>query len=113
MDEAERLADHVVVVEAGRAVAAGAVGELAAAEPGLAFEAEPGLPVEQLAGAVGRGTTVRETTPGHYVVDGTTDAASVAAVTAWCAERGVLLARVETRRRSLEDVFLELTGGRP
>jgi ABC-2 type transport system ATP-binding protein len=111
MEEAERLADHVVVIDAGRTVAAGTVADLASsAAPRVTFEAQPGLPVGELARALAPPSDVRETTPGHYVVEGTADAATVAAVTAWCAERGVLPSRLDTQRRSLEDVFLELTG---
>jgi ABC-2 type transport system ATP-binding protein len=112
MDEAERLADHVVVVDRGRAVAAGAVGDLAmAAAPTITFEATAGLPVAQLTAALPEGAVARETVAGHYVVEGgTVDAATVAAVTAWCADRGVLPRRLDTQQRSLEDVFVELTG---
>ena len=34
----------------------------------------------------------------------------VAAVTAWCAEHGVLAQALRIESRTLEDVFLELTG---
>jgi ABC-2 type transport system ATP-binding protein len=34
----------------------------------------------------------------------------VAAVTAWCAEHGVLAQSLQIESRTLEDVFLELTG---
>jgi ABC-2 type transport system ATP-binding protein len=34
----------------------------------------------------------------------------VAAVTAWCAERGILAQSLRIESRTLEDVFLELTG---
>ena len=101
MDEAERLADDVVVIDAGRVVAAGTVAELTGAQGGLRFRAAPGLDVSTLPGA-------REESPGEYVVEGTVDPQLVADVTAWCAARGVLAA--DLRARTLEDVFLELTG---
>jgi len=111
MEEAERLADHVVVIDQGRTIAAGTVADLAAgAAPRLTFDAVPGLPVAQLSAALPDGTTAHEPHPGHYVVEGTIDASTVAAVTAWCADRDVLPSRLDTERRSLEDVFLELTG---
>jgi ABC-2 type transport system ATP-binding protein len=44
------------------------------------------------------------------VVDGTVDPALLASVTAWCAERGVLASSLRIESRTLEDVFLELTG---
>jgi len=111
MDEAERLADHVVVIDHGRAIAAGAVTDLSmAAAPAITFEATAGLPVAQLTAALPEGAVAREAGPGHYVVEGTVDATTVAAVTAWCADRGVLPRRLDTQQRSLEDVFVELTG---
>ena len=77
----------------------------------LTFDASPGLPVDQLSAALPGGATAREPMPGHYVVDGVADATTVAAVTAWCADRGVLPKRLDTGQRSLEDVFLALTSG--
>ena len=100
MDEAERLADDVVVIDSGRVVAAGTVAELTRSE-GLRFRAAPGLDLTGLPGA-------HEEAPGRYVVDGTVDPRLMATVTAWCAERGVLAE--DLRARSLEDVFLDLTG---
>ncbi len=41
---------------------------------------------------------------------GPVDPQLVAAVTAWCADKDVLAEELRVRRRSLEDVFLELTG---
>jgi ABC-2 type transport system ATP-binding protein len=111
MAEAERLADHVVVIDHGRTIAAGTTAELSAGgPPRLTFEASPGLPVDLLTASLPAGATAHEPTPGHYVVDGVADAATVAAVAAWCADRGVMPRRLDTEQRSLEDVFLSLTG---
>ncbi|HEU0131508.1 MAG TPA: ABC transporter ATP-binding protein [Mycobacteriales bacterium] len=108
MDEAEALADDVVVVDAGRVVASGPLAELTAGGGGLRFRSTAGLDTASLGAAVGRDVT--EPTPGSYVVAGAIDPALVAAVTAWCADRGVLAEDVRSGRRTLEDVFLELTG---
>ena len=43
-------------------------------------------------------------------VQGRVDPQLLAAVTAWCAERGVLAQDLRIESRTLEDVFLELTG---
>ena len=111
MDEAERLADQLVVVDHGRVVATGSPATLTSmtAASSLTFDAPPRLPVDALASTLPPGTTVTEQAPGHYVVAGAVDPALVAAVTAWCAERGVLAERVSAGGRSLEDVFLQLT----
>jgi ABC-2 type transport system ATP-binding protein len=43
-------------------------------------------------------------------VQGRIDPAVLSAITAWCAAQGALADDVQVARRSLEDVFLELTG---
>ena len=48
--------------------------------------------------------------PGDYVVTGAVDPRLLARLTAWCADRGVLAHRITVGRRTLEDVFLDLTG---
>jgi ABC-2 type transport system ATP-binding protein len=112
MDEAERLADTVVVVDHGKVVAVGSPGELTAAGSGgsLRFDGPPGLDLVALAGALPASTHVEEPAPGRYVVHGTVDTHLLAAVTRWCADREVMPEGLTVGRRSLEDVFLELTG---
>lgn len=115
MDEAETLADHVVVIDRGRLVAEGSPDELTGgAADALTFSGPPGLDLIDLAAALPAGATVAETTAGRYKVsarpDSPLDAAAVAAVTAWCAARQVLPEGLTLGRRSLEDVFLHLTG---
>lgn len=110
MDEAERLADHVVVVDHGRAVASGTVAELTGTDEVLTFTAEPGLDLAALATALPDGATATEPAPGSYRVVGASGPPVLAAVSAWCSEQGVLPRGLSSGRRSLEDVFLELTG---
>jgi len=112
MDEAEQLADHVVIVDHGRSVAAGSPDELTArgAERSLRFHGRPELPLQALRMALPEGATVTEVRPGSYLVEGDVDPQLLATVTTWCAAHGVLLDGLSVGRRSLEDVFLELTG---
>jgi ABC-2 type transport system ATP-binding protein len=112
MEEAERLADHVVIVDRGRAVAAGSPAELTrgGAEGQLRFRAPSGLDVERLLLALPDGTVARESPTGHYAVHGEVDPQLLAAVTAWCASNGVLAEDLRVEQRSLEDVFVDLTG---
>jgi ABC-2 type transport system ATP-binding protein len=113
MDEAEALADHVVIVDRGRVVASGSPSVLTrveAADRALRFDGPPGLPLEELLVALPAGSRAHEATAGHYVVEGQVDPGFVATVTSWCANRGVLPDRLSTGGRTLEDVFLELTG---
>ncbi len=112
MDEAERLADQVLVVDHGRVIAVGSPGELTAAGAGgtLRFDGPPGLDVAGLAAALPAATRVDEVSPGRYVLHGAVDARLLADLTGWCADRDVMPAGLTVGRRSLEDVFLELTG---
>jgi ABC-2 type transport system ATP-binding protein len=114
LDEAEQLADHVVVIDAGRVVAAGTPAELtrSGAEGQIRFTAVPGLRLESLLAALPLGTDAVEETPGRYVVTGDVNPQLLATLTAWCAGQGVLAENLSVERRSLEDVFLELTNRR-
>ncbi|GAB2683481.1 ABC transporter ATP-binding protein [Saccharopolyspora gloriosae] len=113
MDEAEALADRVVVVDHGRAVADGTTAELTADPQGkqeLKFHSEPALDLDLLLAVLPEGYEATEQRRGQYVVRGTIDPQVVSAVTAWCARHGVLANELRVSRRSLEDVFLDLTG---
>jgi len=112
LDEAERLADDVVVIDAGRVVAAGTVAELTAAGATgqLRFRSTPGLDLEQLLGRLPAGSAAKESPSGQYLVEGPVDPQLLATVTAWCASHDAMAHDLQIERRSLEDVFLELTG---
>jgi ABC-2 type transport system ATP-binding protein len=112
MEEAERLADQVAVVDHGSLVAAGTPAELTGTAGQLRFRAEPGLDTDSLLAALPPGSAAKESPAGHYVVEvhDRVDPQLLAAVTAWCAERGVLAQNLRIESRTLEDVFLELTG---
>jgi ABC-2 type transport system ATP-binding protein len=111
MDEAEALADHVVIVDRGRVVAAGSPAELTTGgDQELRFRARPGMDVDDLATALPAGYRAAETLAGRYVVRGRIDPAVLSTITGWCAGQGALADDVQVARRSLEDVFLELTG---
>ncbi|MQY08552.1 ABC transporter ATP-binding protein [Actinomadura macrotermitis] len=110
MEEAERLADRVVIVDHGRVVAEGSPAELTGAERQLRFRARPGLGLDELLTALPAGSAAKESPAGHYLVEGDVRPELLATVTAWCASNGVLAEDLRIERRTLEDVFLELTG---
>ena len=111
MEEAEALADHVVIVDHGRVVAEGSPAALTTGgDQELRFRARPGMDVAGLATALPAGYRAAETLAGRYVVQGRIDPAVLSAITGWCAAQGALADDVQVARRSLEDVFLELTG---
>jgi ABC-2 type transport system ATP-binding protein len=112
MEEAERLADGVVIVDHGRLVAEGTPAELTGTDGQLRFRAEPGLSTDSLLSALPDGTAIKESPAGHYVIEaqGRVDPQLLAAVTGWCADHEVLAKDLSVESRTLEDVFLELTG---
>ncbi|MFC7342657.1 ABC transporter ATP-binding protein [Saccharopolyspora griseoalba] len=113
MDEAEALADRVVIIDRGRAVADGTAEELTAPADGkqeLRFRSQVGLDLELLLAALPEGYSAEELRPGDYAVRGEINPQVISTVTAWCAQHGVLAQELRVTRRSLEDVFLDLTG---
>jgi ABC-2 type transport system ATP-binding protein len=112
MEEAERLADQVVIVDHGKVVASGAPAQLTGSDGQLRFRAEPGLDLAALLAALPAGALAKESPAGHYLVESTdrVDPQLIASVTAWCAEHGVLARDLQIESRTLEDLFLELTG---
>jgi ABC-2 type transport system ATP-binding protein len=69
MEEAERLADQIVIVDGGQVVADGTPRELCGSAGQLRFRAEPGLDVEALVAALPVGSAAKESPAGHYMVE--------------------------------------------
>jgi len=109
LDEAERVADRVVIVDHGKVLATGTPAELMspADRSSIDFGAPPGLDVAALGQHLG--AAVVEVRPGEYRVAAPPSPAAVAALTAWLAASDLPLADLRAGRQSLEDVFLRLT----
>jgi ABC-2 type transport system ATP-binding protein len=118
LGEAEKMADRIVILSAGRVVREGTPHALTTgggagttAPPIVSFGAPPALDVVALADAIGTGTTVTETAPGRYRVE--TSAAATPAVTAavanFLAARGATLTDL-VAGKTLEDVYFETVG---
>ncbi len=110
MEDAQRLADYVYIIDAGKTVAQGTVSELtsrtAQGTPReLIFEARQGLTFE-----VPLGMTLTEITPGRYTVTGITTTAQLTLLTSAWQSANVLPHSISMIPRSLEDVFLDLSG---
>ncbi|MFC7527422.1 ABC transporter ATP-binding protein [Actinoplanes sp. GCM10030250] len=111
LDEAERLADDVVIMRNGKVAATGTPAELTAAAgiDHLEVRADPGLDLTTLRAR----RTVTETSPGEYEIAGALDTAALADVLAWFASMDAQVTALSSRRRTLEDVYLSLTTQNP
>jgi ABC-2 type transport system ATP-binding protein len=109
LEEVERVADRVVIVDRGRLLASGTPAELAGRGAGTAisFGAPPGVDTRALTERLG--ALVTEIAPGEYRVDAAATPGAVATLTAWLAEHDLPLADLRAGRQRLEDVFLRLT----
>jgi ABC-2 type transport system ATP-binding protein len=107
LDEAERIADDVLILDRGRVIARGTPSELMTGADEVRFAAAAGIDTIGLATHVG--AAVHEVAPGEYLVSIAPTPAVVAGITAWLAERDLALADLRAGRQRLEDVFLKLT----
>jgi ABC-2 type transport system ATP-binding protein len=117
MEEAERLADHVVIIDRGAVVVEGTPAELTRGRREVRFSTDAPVDAQALEAALPPGSHVCATTSSgrheYAVATDEPDALGpefLATVTAWCASSGVLTEDLRMRRRTLEDVFLETTG---
>ena len=109
LDEAEKIADHVVIIDHGHLVVSGTPSELmsAGASREIRFGAPAGLDTASLGKSLMAG--VLEASPGEYVVAAEPSPNNIASLTAWLAEHDLPLADLRAGRQSLEDVFLRMT----
>ncbi len=126
--EAERMADRVIIVHEGRALAAGTPAELAAGAaargdargegrgggagtgPAITFGAPPGLDVAALGEAIG--AVVVEGAAGRYRVAAPASPALTARLAGWLAEHDAALTDLRTGR-TLEEAYLEVLASTP
>ena len=111
MDEAERLADRVAIIDHGRLVALDTPTGLTGVQNAtvVRFVAPAGLDCTQLA-ALPSALKAEEIRPGSYLIETDTAPVLVAALTAWLRDQQITLTELRVGHGSLEDLFLRLTG---
>ncbi len=116
LEEADRLADTIVVLDQGRVIATGTPAQLKAQVGGdrLELQALPGDDPARLAAALaglGSGPAVLDADAGRVVVPVTDGPGILPQVAGRLAAGGLRVADLALRRPTLDDVFLTLTGG--
>jgi ABC-2 type transport system ATP-binding protein len=121
LGDVERLANRVAILDRGHLVALGTPAELTGSgAPRVRFRLASLLDAADmaaLAAAVAPGVSgasvVTSGVGAHYEIEGLADASDprlVAALAAWCADRGLLITELRLGSASLEERYLELVG---
>ncbi|MEE2523056.1 ABC transporter ATP-binding protein [Pseudarthrobacter sp. J75] len=116
MDDAQRLADYVYIIDGGRNVAEGTVSELLqhggsakTHDDGirtLYFEALPGIAFD---GVLPDVIDVRETRAGSYSATGHLTPAHLSTLASFWESKDIMPVSMSLQARSLEDVFLDVS----
>jgi ABC-2 type transport system ATP-binding protein len=112
MDEAEQLCDRVAIIASGKLAALGSPAELTrhAVADEVWFAAAPGLDTELLAKALHLAPSdVVEERTGEYLVRAAGTPALIADLACVLRDQDVTLAALQSGRRTLEEVFLQIT----
>ena len=111
MDEAERLADRVAIIDHGRLIALDTPTGLTGVQNAnvVRFVATAGLDCTQL-GALPSVSKAEEIRPGSYLIETEAAPELLAELTAWLRDQNITLSELRVGHGSLEDLFLRLTG---
>ncbi|MFC6354476.1 ABC transporter ATP-binding protein [Rothia nasimurium] len=114
LDDAQRIADYVYMIEHGRVVLAGTMVQVLASGQDdarrLTFTAPPGITLAAIWPAGDSPLHLVEEPQGHYQLTGPLTAQHLADLTAYWAVQGYMPGEFSLANRTLEDVFLELSG---
>ncbi|HSL08215.1 MAG TPA: ATP-binding cassette domain-containing protein [Pseudonocardiaceae bacterium] len=112
LEEADKLADEIVVIDDGRVIATGTPEELKARTGARFLAVRPAdhadLPI--VISVVGDLTGVTPEVEGQLVTAPVTDPALLPAAVRWLDDAGVVITELTLRNSSLNEVFLSLTG---
>src|SRR2546426_3062791 len=112
MDEAERLADRVAIIDHGRLIALDTPAQMTGVQNAtiVRFVAPSGLDCATLV-ALPSAKRTEEIRPGSYLIETETVPALLAELTAWLRDNNITLSELHVGHGSLEELFLRLTGG--
>lgn len=109
LDEAERIADRVIIFDKGKIVADGSLDELRRGRDEIRFRSPSVFDLAAL--SLHLGTNVQHIGTDEYLVAGTADAQRIAILSQWMASAGADIRDLRAGQQRLEDVFRRLTTG--
>jgi ABC-2 type transport system ATP-binding protein len=110
MDEAQHLADRIIILRAGEIAAQGTADELSASlgyHTEVTFDPYEGIDLRCLSSVVGKAVTVKESSV-HFETDDVQD--DLRLLLEWARSEHVVLVNLQAIRPSLDDVFVRLAG---
>jgi ABC-2 type transport system ATP-binding protein len=115
IEEAERLAETIVILDHGKIIASGTPGQLRARAGGdrLDLQAPPGQDPRRLAGALaglGTGEPAVDEAAGRVILPAADGAEILPVVAGRLADAGLHVSALTLRRPTLEEAFLAVTG---
>jgi ABC-2 type transport system ATP-binding protein len=108
LDEAERLADRMVIIDHGALIADATLAELRKGHDEIRFRTDPALDLRALAAATG--IVASKVGNDEYVIDAPPQPRLMAQLGDWLAEAGHPLHDLRAGGQRLEDVFRRLIG---
>lgn len=109
LDEAERIADKVVIFDKGQIVADGSLDELRRGRDEIRFRSPSVFDLAELSRHLG--VQVQQMSTDEFLVVGTADAQRIAKLSQWMANVGADISDLRAGQQRLEDVFRRLTSG--
>ena len=109
LDEAERIADKVIIFNNGQVIADGSLEELRRGRDEIRFRSPSVFDLTELSRHLG--VEVQQIGIDEFLVDGNSDAHRIAALSQWMADAGAEIRDLRAGQQRLEDVFRRLTAG--
>lgn len=109
LDEAERIADKVIIFNGGKIIADGSLNALRHGRDEIRFRSPSSFDLAELSRHLG--LVVKQIDDYEFLVVGSADARRIAALSQWMANVGAEISDLRAGQQRLEDVFKRLTGG--
>ena len=108
LDEAERVADHVVMFKAGRVIASGSLSQLRSSVESIRFSTAGSIDVSEL--SLFLHVPVHVAGENNFVVESASNPEIVAQLAQWLSERQLPLTDVRTGHETLIEMYRRITG---